>query len=110
MDGTARLELELRTINLALMDLDRSMDACQLFQSHIEQRTDSELFWPAISDSIIINYAKPFGVNRGYSRLPDNWPTFADPDITTLHYRMLRLRDKTVAHSDEEACNITYDV
>jgi hypothetical protein len=110
VDNADELRLKLRTIYLAVMDLDRSMDGCTLFQSHIEKRRDSALFWPAISDSIIVNYGKPFRYSRGYSKpLLHDWPRFADPYLTELHYRLLRLRDKTVAHSDEEACNITIE-
>jgi hypothetical protein len=108
LDNANALALELRTMYLAVMDLDRSMDGCKLFQSHIQKRNDSALFWPAISDSIIVNYGKPFRYSCGYSKpLPDHWPKFADPYLTELHHRLPRLRDKTVAHSDEEACNIT---
>ena len=47
VDDPNDLALELRTIYLAVMDLDRSMDGCKLFQSHIEKRQDRALFWPA---------------------------------------------------------------
>jgi len=65
----------------------------------LEEEKRIVLFSHLITAAVVC-YARPFVTSRKSSRLGKRWEQFEDPKLLEFHRRVLRLRDKTIAHTD----------
>ncbi len=59
-----------------------------------------------LHDSIVINYARPFTANDGYSKIDGRYERFNEQEFQELHDRLLRLRHRVLAHTAAEASKV----
>lgn len=74
--------------------------ARQVSEHLIALPSERDLLWRPLADATVITYCRLFTGNRPFGPLESCWASFEDEAQQDLHDYLMRLRHKTVAHSD----------
>src|SRR5438552_10717091 len=91
---------ELKRLMLASNSIGSAVGALESL--HDLEETKRRVMLAYVMTAAIVCYARPFVGSRSAGRIGKQWENFDDAGQRTLHQRVLRLRDKVVAHSDED--------
>jgi hypothetical protein len=94
---------ELARLIVARSDLAMAREACERL---IALPSERDPLWRPLADAAVITYCRPFTGNRPFGALDSTWATFEDPAHQDLHDYLMKLRHKTVAHSDAVVRNV----
>ena len=85
---------------VARSDITAALNACELFLSRVKDLGD-RLYIPLLT-AMVVCYSRPFSKNKPLGPLPKKWHRFDNRRFQEIHKALLKLRNKTVAHSDLE--------
>lgn len=87
---------QLYKLIVAFYDILNARDAAaEVVNRHMHDR-----LWRPLADACVVYYARPFLRNDPYGPLDDSWSIWPDPEEQRLHDHLIRMRHKTIAHSD----------
>jgi hypothetical protein len=95
---------ELKRLMLATHAINQAQRAlCSLEGLEEEKKL---LLFEHLMTAAIVCYARPFVGSRASGRISKKWEKFDDPLLKALHGRILRLRAKVIAHSDNDMTHV----
>jgi len=103
---------ELQRLIVSRADIKLALDGCELLLRHAEEKGEdldfggSKLYMPLLN-AVAITYSRPFKHSEPVGPLRPEWHKFDDPRLQELHDILIKIRDTSVAHSDQEVRKVT---